>query len=277
MTSPVLAPAHQSSGASTAVLAASLVLLAVAYAWRWRALRRIDPDTISVARLSAFLAGVLTLWVAVGSPLAHLDQWQLTAHMIQHLLIMTVAAPLLLLGEPARVFFNGAPEQLRRWRPGMARLSGMRFRSPHPVLCWLSGTLIVLVWHVPSLFEVGMHWHALQHASFLVAGLLFWVPVVQPWPTITAWPRWSIPPYLFLATLPCDALSAFLAFCGRVMYPRYCSFESHAAISALDDQIRAGALMWFWVTFAYLVPAAIVTIEILSPSGETPGAGRART
>src|SRR6185295_2722405 len=146
----------------------------------------------------------------VASPLARWDEGHLTGHMIQHLLIMTVAAPLLLLGEPIYVLGN------RRQPPPSAW-----WRSPHPLLCWFAGTFIVLVWHVPAAFELGMSWHGIQHATFFVAGLLFWVPVISPWPTAARWPRWSIPLYLFLATLPCDGLSAFLAFCDRVVYPHY--------------------------------------------------------
>jgi putative membrane protein len=71
--------------------------------------------------------------------------------------------------------------------------------------------------------------------------------------------------YLFLATLPCDALSAFLTFCNRVIYPHYLSAHRHFNISPLGDQQSAGALMWVWVTFVYLVPAAVVTIQMLSP------------
>jgi putative membrane protein len=230
-----------------------LALMAGAYGWSWRSLRHADASAVSVARLCAFLAGVVSLWAAVASPLAHLDQGHLTAHMIQHLLIMTVAAPLLLLGEPGYVLWP--------------RASRLPWRSPHPALCWFAGTFVVIAWHVPALFEIGMRWHGFQHATFLAAGLLFWVPVIRPWPTVSRWPRWSIPAYLFLATLPCDGLSAFLAFCGRVVYPRYGSMHMHvhSGISPLEDQARAGALMWFWVTIAYLVPAALVTIELLSP------------
>jgi cytochrome c oxidase assembly factor CtaG len=71
--------------------------------------------------------------------------------------------------------------------------------------------------------------------------------------------------YLFLATLPCDALSAFLTFCDRVVYPQYLSAHRLFDISPLGDQECAGALMWVWVTLAYLAPAAAVTIQMLSP------------
>jgi putative membrane protein len=124
----------------------------------------------------------------------------------------------------------------------------------------------VIGWHVPSLFALGMQsegWHEIEHACFFVAGLLFWWPVIRPWPSLAAWPRWSVPLYLFLATLPCDALSAFLKFYNRVIYPHYLSAHRLLHVSALGDQECAGALMWVWVTFAYLAPAAVVTIQML--------------
>jgi cytochrome c oxidase assembly factor CtaG len=71
---------------------------------------------------------------------------------------------------------------------------------------------------------------------------------------------------LFLATIPCDALSAFLTFCGRVVYPAYASRPQLLNVSALRDQELAGAMMWVWVTFAYLIPAVVITMQILSPS-----------
>jgi len=213
---------------------------------------------IPVRRLAAFITGVFSVWVAVVSPLGGLDHHLLTAHMAQHLLLMTVAAPLILLGAPAIL----AP--FPRWPP--AHASGRFLRRP--LFCWLASTATVIGWHVPALFELGLHseaWHGVEQASFFAAGLLFWLPVIQPMPSVAIRPPWHIPLYLFLAALPCDALSAFLAFCDRVVYPHYLSAHQTFDGSALRDQERAGALMWVWATFAYLVPAAIVTIRMLSP------------
>jgi cytochrome c oxidase assembly factor CtaG len=103
-----------------------------------------------------------------------------------------------------------------------------------------------------------------EHGCFLGAGFLFWWPVVQPWPSVPAWPRWSILLYLFLATVPCDILSGFLVFCDRVVYPVYLSASRPFGISALEDQQCAGALMWTCVTFVYLVPATILTARLLT-------------
>jgi putative membrane protein len=198
------------------------------------------------------------LCAVTASPLAMLDHEFLTAHMVQHLLLMTVAAPLILLGDPLKALSRWLPTQL-----GKVQFVKVMQRTTHPVFCWLAGTCTVIGWHIPAVFALGMRsnlWHDAELVSFFVAGLLFWWPVIQPWPGVASWPRWSVPLYLFLATLPCDALSAFLTFCGRLAYPHYAG-----AASALADQERAGALMWVWVTFAYLVPAAAVAMRSLMP------------
>jgi putative membrane protein len=191
------------------------------------------------SRIAAMAGGLAAAWVATGSPVSHLDHHLLTAHMVQHLLLMVVAAPLILLGMPSV-----------QWRP-------------HPVLCWLTGNLTVTLWHVPAIFELALgsrFWHQFEHASFFIAGILFWWPVIHPGFAT----RWSIPLYLFFATLPCDALSAFLAFCGRVVYRPYVSAGGHFGLSPLEDQALAGALMWVTVTFAYLTPALVLTAQLLS-------------
>jgi len=108
-----------------------------------------------------------------------------------------------------------------------------------------------------------------EHASFLVTGLLFWWPVIHPWPSVSRWPELSIILYLFLATLPCDILSGFLVFCDRVVYSVYFSASQPFGLSALADQQCAGALMWTCVTVVYLVTGAILTTRLLSPRVES--------
>jgi cytochrome c oxidase assembly factor CtaG len=181
--------------------------------------------------------GVAAIWVAMASPLAMLDHRMLTAHMVQHLLLMTIAPPLLWLG--VRV-----PQQ--RW--------------PLAV-CWLPAALVLIACHVPAVFRLPMEsgaWHLAEQLSFLVSGLLFW------WPVFQMPPRWSILLYLFLATLPCDVLSAFLVFSGRIAYPGYVCGPAHDAASVLSDQQCAGALMWTVVTLVYLVAGTVFAAQLLS-------------
>jgi cytochrome c oxidase assembly factor CtaG len=137
-----------------------------------------------------------------------------------------------------------------------------------PAFCWFAAAAALVGWHVPAAFTLALQseaWHIVEHASFLAAGLLFWWPVVQPWPSAPASPRWSMLLYLFLATVPCDILSGFLVFSERVAYPVYFSTSRQLSLSVLTDQQCAGALMWTSVTLIYLVPAAILAMRLLSP------------
>src|SRR5262245_1560610 len=203
--------------------------------------------------ISVFL-GLSLIWVAVGSPLASWDAELLTVHMVQHLLLMTFAAPLILLGRPVRSFVLGP-------------------RSPG--VCWCAATATLVGWHIPAAFTLAMHspvWHAIELASFLVAGLLFWLPVVHARLDSSTSAGWSIVVYLFLATLPCDILSAFLVFSERVAYPIYHSMPRQSRLSVLVDQHLAGALMWTVVTIVYLTAGVIISARLLSPQGNAPRA-----
>jgi putative membrane protein len=257
-------------------LTSAAVLVALAYLRGWRRLHSALPNVIPKWRAASFLLGVFLIWIAIGSPLATLDDELLTVHMLQHLLLMTFAPALILLGAPVMPLMHGLPRRfvrsvlgpIFRWKP--LQLLGRLLSQP--AFCWIAAAAALVVWHIPAAFALGLQseaWHAFEHACFLGAGFLFWWPVVQPWPSVPVWSRWSILLYLFLATLPCDILSGFLVFCDRVVYPAYFSAPRHFAISVLEDQQCAGALMWTCVTIVYLVPAAILTTRLL-------GAGNTR-
>jgi len=145
-----------------------------------------------------------------------------------------------------------------------------------PTFCWLAAAAALVGWHIPAVFNMALQseWlHVAEHASFLAAGFLFWWPVIRPWPSVPVWPRWSILLYLFAATLPCDILSAYLTFCERVVYPAYASAPRLFGLSVLEDQQCAGALMWTCVTLVFLIPAAQITLQLLSPSSKAPELG----
>jgi putative membrane protein len=252
-------------------LTLAIILAAFLYLRGWLHLRSTSANVIPSLRASSFFLGLFLIWAALGSPLAAFDEELLTVHMMQHLLLMTMAPLLIWLGTPVMPFLHGLPRKfvqsvlgpLFRWPP-MQRLGRV---LSQPAFCWLAAAAALVGWHVPAAFTLGLQseaWHAVEHSCFLGAGLLFWWPVVRPWPSVPTPPRWSILLYLFLATLPCDILSAFLAFCDRVVYPVYLSTPKQFGISALEDQECAGALMWTCVTFVYLVPAAILTTRLLA-------------
>src|SRR5262245_43067822 len=276
--SPMHSSAHTNFASWSLPIPVTFVLgfAAFAYSLGWFSLRKTSPNAIPVWRLAALMTGLFSLWIALGSPLAALDHHLLSIHMVEHVLLMTVAPPLILLGAPVLAFLHAIPQRLVRrasslfLRPSMQRLGHI---LTHPVLCWLTAMVTLIVWHVPAVFALalGSHsWHQVEYTGFFVTGVLFWWPVIQPWPSVSWWPRWYIPLYLFLATLPCDALSAFLAFCNRVVYSSYLTAPRLFGISPLQDQQCAGALMWTCATFIYLIPAVVVTIQILSPVGAHP-------
>jgi cytochrome c oxidase assembly factor CtaG len=252
-------------------LALTLLLAAILYLRGWLYLRSRSVNIIPAWRAASFLIGVFLIWIALGSPLAAFDEKLLTVHMIQHLLLMTIAPPLILAGAPVMPFLHGMPRRfMQSVLPPLLRRAPAQWLGrvlSQPAVCWLTAAAALVGWHIPGAFTLALQsepWHAVEHACFLGSGFLFWWPVVQPWPSVPRWPRWSILVYLFLATLPCDILSAFLAFCDRVVYPVYLSTPKYFGVSSLEDQQCAGALMWTCVTIAYLIAAAILTTRLLS-------------
>jgi len=259
------------SGAIPLAITSGLVAIALVYFRGWLCVRNAFRNLIPAWRLAAFMSGLVSVWAVIASPLAALDHQSLTTHMVKHLLLMTVAAPLILAGAPIFPLVCGVPKLFIKNHRSLASVPA-RWLEPclrYPVWCWLAGTTAVIGWHLPVAFQLGMRshgMHVLEDVSFLVAGLLFWFPIVQSAPSTARLPRWSVALYLFLATLPCDILSAFLVFCNRLVYPFYLSTSHLFSMPPLEDQECAGALMWVWVTFAYLIPAVAITVQILSPS-----------
>lgn len=258
----------------------AILLSAVIYVWGWVRLRRSSPGVISAGRLGAFLAGIFFSWVAIGSPLSAFDEASLSVHMVQHILLMLVVPPLVLLGAPALPFLHGLPQwfvrsalgPFLRWRVVQAVGAFLT----HPLVCWISAAVALIGWHVPAAFELALRsdgWHEVEHVCFLFTSFLFWWPVVQPFPSEARWPRWSIPLYLFLGMFPGSALGAYLTFCEREVYGAYRETIPVFGISALQDQIFAGALMWVFGFLVCFVPAVLITVKLLSPE---PGQLRAQ-
>ena len=250
----------------------ALTLTALVYLRGWFRLRRLAPHRFDGWRLTCFLGGLLTLFVAISSPLDTFGNLLLQVHMIQHLLFMMVAPPLLLLGNPFLPLLTGLPRPIARkalgpflnWRP----LKRLGLWLTHPRTTWLIYVAFTLGWHLPVPYELTLHsnsWHEVEHICFLLSALLFWWPVVQPWPSRPQWPRWTMIPYLLLADIQNTALSAFLSFSDRVLYPTYENVPHFAGMTALSDQNIAGAIMWVPGSIAYLLPVAIIAARYLSP------------
>lgn len=258
---------HDALGWFGPVLLSAIVVFALLlYLRGWRNLRSDSFNVISGWRALSFVVGLLLVWIAAASPVATLDHELLIAHMLKHLLLMTLAPPFIWLGEPVRVLSRGLPQNSQRmFQLPIVKTIGQFLGRPQ--VGWLSASAALVLWHIPAIFALGMRspvWHFVEQSCFIAAGLLFWWPVVQPWPSASI-PDLSMILYLFFATLPCDILSGFLVFCDRVVYPVYLSSSHLFGFSALGDQQCAAALMWTCVTVVYLVAGAVLTLRLLSP------------
>src|SRR6202051_4441136 len=204
------------------VLTGTLILCGAIYVRGWFAIRRTRPGQFPAWRLWAFLLALAIIWVAIASPLDGFADALLSAHMVEHLLLMSFVPPLLLLGYPVVPLLRGLPRGFTvRVLGPLLRLKTLR-RIGHfltmPVVAWLAMNLIFLGWHVPAAYDFALeheHWHEFEHICFLGTSILFWWPVVHPWPTLQNFTGWLLLLYLVMADIVNTVLSAFLAFCER--------------------------------------------------------------
>jgi cytochrome c oxidase assembly factor CtaG len=220
-----------------------LILAAVGYAYGFHDLRR--QGRLERLRRQAFIkrsqpwyfaAGLVALLLALLSPIDTLSSMLFLMHMTQHILLIMVAAPLLLLGLPAP--FLSPLMQNARLKTGLAWLT-------HPVIAFMLYNLTLVVWHIPALYEAALQnefLHDLEHALFFYTALLSWWPLLSPSPEL---PRLSYPAqilYIFLMAIPGGLLGAVLVFSGQVFYPTYAAAPRLWDLTALADQ-QAGALV----------------------------------
>ena len=116
-------------------------------------------------------------------------------------------------------------------------------------------------------------WHVVEHACFFTTALMFWYPVIQPWPSVPRWPRWALIPYLLLADGQNTILAALFMFSDRLIYPVYATAPRVADFTPLGDQVVAGAIMWVPGSIFYLVPATLVMFQMLAPQNLTRNSG----
>jgi cytochrome c oxidase assembly factor CtaG len=249
---------------------ASLLLTAGVYLRGWFVLRRPDAGRWHGGHLAAFLGGLTTIYVALASPIEPFADLLLQVHMAQHLLLMMAAPPLLWLGAPLFPLLRGLPRPVRAYwaaplvsSPPLRRLFA---RLTHPLAALPIFVAVNWGWHVPEAYDLALRstgWHYVEHACFLGAALLFWYPVVRPYPSRPRWSPWLLLPYLLLADLSNTALCAVLTFSNRVLYPYYAEVPRLGGLSVLDDQSAAGLLMWVPGSLAFLLPLAAITVRLL--------------
>ncbi|MCC6629727.1 MAG: cytochrome c oxidase assembly protein [Chloroflexi bacterium] len=204
------------------------------------------PPPLRRARQITFMAGVLTLALALSSPIDELVSLLQSMHMVQHILLTLIAPPLLLLGTPGWLL-----------RPALAwpGVGWLAFRLTRPKVAFAVANVTFLVWHFPVFYDLALlvePVHILEHLTMLATGMLMWWPIVGVLPEL---PRLSPPLqmlYVFLLTLPSALLGIILGMARAPLYPSYTSVPRLWGLSPLADQQISGLIMWvgsnmFWL------------------------------
>ena len=249
----------------------SLILSGWVYATGQRELRRRAGFRGSVLswRAASFTAGLIMLSLALVSPLDALSAALLSAHMIQHMLLMVIVPPLLILGVSPGSFLLGLASPLQRklgswWRRIRWMKSALRALT-QPLVAWALNTLTLWVWHAPRLYQAALAneaLHMLEHLSFMGTSLLFWWTIARP----TARLGRSDPGILALFTMALQGglLGALITFAPTPWYAGYASTTRSWGLSPLEDQQLAGAIMWIPVGMIYTLAALILFINRLA-------------
>lgn len=237
-----------------------LLAAGVLYAVGWRRLRRAGarvPDW----RAWCFLAALLALSAALLSPIAAYSDRLFFMHMLQHLLLLLIAPPLVWLGAPMLPMLWALP---RSWRRAVGRrmrpeawLGTLGRWLAHPATALTAYVVTVAVWHVPRFYDAAQGQtitHYLQHVCFFGTALLYWWPIIYP-----AGGRrrlsygWAIP-YLMPPLLEGILIGALITFAGRPLYTTYADMEPVWGLSTLDDQTLGGLIMWVPGGMLFLIP-----------------------
>lgn len=253
-------------------LSTMVVVTAIVYFRGWLAIRKTRPTQFPPWRLGIFLSSLAVLWLAIGSPMDEFADAMLSAHMIEHLLLMSVVPPLALLGNPTVPLLRGLPRWVLKHLIGpLLRIRSLR-KFTHWLtrlrVAWLIMNVIFLAWHVPAAYDFALEhegWHIVEHMCFLSASLIFWWPIIRPWPKGGRVYTWGLILYLLSADVVNTGLSAFLAFCTRPMYPYYLAEPNPFHMSPLADQVLGAVIMWVMGSLFFLVPAMYITLKLIKP------------
>lgn len=240
----------------------------------WRRAGR-APAALSRSHVALFVSGEIVLLIALVSPLEALSGLLLSAHMAQHLLLMTIAPLLLLSGHPQIAFAWGL---LRRWTEAIALDDGWRLprrvfqTGVRPFPAALLHGMALWIWHAPAAYEAALQstaLHTLEHVMFLGTALLFWQSLIG------AARLTSTAAAAMLATLitiiHSGFLGALLTFSPRPLYDSYAATSPMLGVATLQDQQLAGILMWIPAGLVYLLAVVLLAWRLL---GDDEEAGR---
>jgi len=254
-------------------LVAPLILLGWWHGVGWIRVRSRRSTRLGRRDLKWFIAGWLALVVALISPIHPLGSALFSVHMIQHELLMVVAAPFLVLGRTELYLLCAFPTATSRRVTravrdlGIAR--GWRWLN-EPFVAWTIHAAALWVWHVPRWFQATLTSsvvHTAQHISFLGTAVLFWQAVFHSHRRRAAYGASLL--YLFTTAVHTGALGALLTFATRLWYPVYADSTAIWGLSPLEDQQLGGLIMWVPAGLIYLVAGLVLFAGWLKESEPT--------
>lgn len=233
---------------------------------------------VSSAQVVAFSAGLVALAVALVSPVAALGHTLFAAHMVQHLILVLVAAPLLVFGAPLLPCSLVLPQPWRRDLHALGRNHRVATASAvltGPLLVWILHVGALWMWHLPMLYEAALRdpvLHVTEHLSFLATALLFWALIIS-----FGRPRMPYPArlgYVFVTALQSGGLGAILTFASMPLYSVHAAGARAWGLSALQDQQLAGVIMWIPAGVVYLASMSLLFIRWMRSMETGAGPGR---
>jgi cytochrome c oxidase assembly factor CtaG len=275
LAAPAIAAAHGTVPADPPTVATLLLgwsvdpliaggLLAAAVAWLVlvRRVRRLHPGhPVPPVRTAAFLGGLAAIAVALQSGIERYDTTLFSVHMVQHLLLMLVAAPLIALAAPVTQLLRAASPSVRaRWLLPVLHSTPVAAIG-HPIVAWLTFTVVLWFSHFSPLFDAALEdrgVHELEHGLYLVASLLFWWPVVAADPARRRMPFPARAGYLLLQLPVNSFLGMAILFAPSALYHHYATLGSPYGITALADQQTAGGIMWLAGDVAFIVALLVL-------------------
>jgi putative membrane protein len=263
-----------------------LVLAGTVYTSGWRRLRESQSGSrrgqrlfATGWRLAAYGAGLAALGLALMSPIDVLASQLFTLHMVQHMLLVMIAPPLLLLANPLAFFLWGVPPDPRR-RLGKTLLSRSsvfrrRLRSlTTPALAWLAFVVVFIGWHYPGAYNASLHhnWlHDLEHVTFFGSAVLFWWHVIGAGPRIHGHFSGGARIAYVLVTIPVYmVLGAAISFAGSPIYTYYATVPRLWGLTVRQDQLLGGVIMWVAGSMMLIIAAVILVARGLRAEGVNP-------
>jgi putative membrane protein len=234
----------------------------------WRASTR--GAGVGMWEAASFASGWIVLVVALVSPLHELGDELFSAHMVQHELLISVGAPLLVLGRPLIPFLWALPLDWRRSLGAWSQsgvVSTLWRRTSNPAVAFALHGLALWTWHMPRFYQATLTSeviHSLQHTCFLLTAILFWWTIFNARGGQAR--RGAAVFYLFATLLQTGALGALLTFSPTLWYPAYAATTRRWGITALEDQQLGGLIMWIPGSLAYIAAALAIFAHWLRES-----------